>query len=127
MMNMTSAVMAAVGAIGLLSTLSMSVFERQKEIGVMRAIGAGSATVAGQFLVEGIVVGLIAWIIGVPLSYGLGRALLGALPFGFIDFSYPLIAPLIGLIGMTFVATVSSLWPSIGAARKTVSEIIRYQ
>ena len=46
--NMTAFIMAAVGAIGLLSTLSMSVFERQKEIGVMRSIGAGSAPLPGS-------------------------------------------------------------------------------
>jgi putative ABC transport system permease protein len=125
--NVTSAVMAAVGAIGLLTTLSMSVFERQKEIGVMRSIGAGSLTVAGQFLVEGLLVGLIAWIVGVPLSYFLGQGLMSALPFGFVEFNYPLVSLALGLMGMLLIAAVSSLWPSIGAARKTVSEIIRYQ
>jgi ABC-type antimicrobial peptide transport system permease subunit len=125
--NMTSFVMAAVGAIGLLSTLSMSVFERQKEIGVMRSIGAGSGTVAGQFLVEGLLVGFIAWLIGVPVSYVLGMGLLQAMPFGFIKFSYPLINPIIGLIGILIIAAAASLWPSISAARRTVSQIIRYQ
>ena len=43
-------VMAVIGAIGLLSTLSMSVFERLREIGIMRSIGAGSVTIASQFL-----------------------------------------------------------------------------
>lgn len=125
--NMTSFVMAAVGAIGLLSTLTMSVFERQKEIGVMRSIGAGSGTVAGQFLVEGILVGLIAWIIGAPLSYLLGMGLMEVLPFGFVEFIYPPVSLVIGLVGMLVIATIASLWPSISAARKTVAEIIRYQ
>jgi ABC-type antimicrobial peptide transport system permease subunit len=125
--NMTSFVMAAVGAIGLLSTLTMSVFERQKEIGVMRSIGAGSGTVAGQFLVEGILVGLVAWVIGAPLSYLLGMGLMEVLPFGFIEFIYPPISLVIGLVGMIVIATIASLWPSISAARKTVAEIIRYQ
>jgi ABC-type antimicrobial peptide transport system permease subunit len=116
-----------VGAIGLLATLSMAVFERQKEIGVMRSIGAGSVAVAGQFLVEGILVGVIAWVIGVPLSILLAQGLAAALPFGVTDIDYPPISLLIGLAGMIIVATISSLWPSISAARKTVSEILRYQ
>jgi ABC-type lipoprotein release transport system permease subunit len=33
----------------------------------------------------------------------------------------------LGFIGMIVIATVASLWPSIAAARKTVSEILRYQ
>jgi putative ABC transport system permease protein len=60
--------MAAVGAIGVLATLSMAVFERQKEIGVMRSIGASSWTIVGQFLVEGNLIGILAWIAGLPLA-----------------------------------------------------------
>jgi putative ABC transport system permease protein len=125
--NMTAFIMAAVGAIGLLSTLSMSVFERQKEIGVMRSIGAGSGTIAGQFLFEGILVGCIAWLIGLPLSYLFGIGLMKALPFSFIKFEFPIAGLVIGLVGMLVIATIASLWPSISAARKTVSDILRYQ
>jgi putative ABC transport system permease protein len=127
MFSLAAIVMAAVGAIGLLSTLSMSVFERQREIGVMRSIGAGSWTVAGQFLVEGILVGMIAWVIGAPLSYLLAKGLVAMLPFGIDDIGYAPIALVVGLGGMIVIATVASLWPSIGAARKTVSQILRYQ
>ena len=81
-LNMTSGVMAAVGAIGLLAALSMAVYERQKEIGVMRSIGAGSTTIVTQFLVEGILVGILAWIVAVPLSFGIGRVLAGGIGFG---------------------------------------------
>jgi putative ABC transport system permease protein len=125
--NTTALIMAAVGAIGLLSTLSMSVYERQKEIGVMRSIGAGSGTIAAQFLFEGILIGLIAWLVGVPLSYLLGLMLMKSLPFSFMKYTYPLAGIVIGLVGMLVIATIASLWPSIGAARKTVSDILRYQ
>jgi putative ABC transport system permease protein len=125
--NVTAFIMAAVGAIGLLSTLSMSVFERQKEIGVMRSIGAGSGTIASQFLFEGILVGFIAWIIGIPLGYLFGVGLMKALPFGFVKFEYSPVGLVIGLVGMLVIATIASLWPSVSAARKTVSDILRYQ
>jgi ABC-type antimicrobial peptide transport system permease subunit len=65
-LNMASLVMAAVGAIGLLTTLSIAVFERQKEIGVMRSVGAKSPTIIVQFLVEGLIVGVLAWMIATP-------------------------------------------------------------
>lgn len=119
-------VMAAVGAVGLLATLSMSVFERQKEIGVMRSIGASSGTIAGQFLVEGNLIGLLAWIVGLPLSF-LVSAMFGTIfPFE-MEAGVPPFALLIGFVGMIVIATISSLWPSISAARKTVAQIIRYQ
>ncbi len=126
--QITSAVMAAVGAIGLLTTLSMAVYERQKEIGVMRSIGAGSGTIVTQFLVEGLLIGVLAWVLAVPLSYLLAVSLLDGLGFAdFIEFSYPLWVLGLGLVGMIIVATVASLWPSIAAARRTVSDILRYQ
>lgn len=126
--NLTAALIALVGGLGLLTALSMSVFERQKEIGVMRSIGASSRTVVSQFLTEGLIVGLIAWAVGLPISYLLSIALTEALGFGdMLDLNYPIAAPIVGLIGMLLVSTVSSLWPSLSAARKTVSDILRYQ
>jgi putative ABC transport system permease protein len=120
-------VTAAVGAVGLLATLSMAVFERQKEIGVMRSIGASSVTIAGQFLVEGNLIGLLAWVVGVPLSFLVAAGLGAMFPFEVERGGIPPVALVIGLVGMIVIATISSLWPSISAARKTVSQIIRYQ
>lgn len=127
-LNTASALIAAIGAIGLLSTLSMSVFERQKEIGVMRSVGATSYTVAFQFLVEGLSVGVIAWLAGIPFSYVLDRRLIALFNFaGAPGTEYTPRALVYGLVGTLLIATFASLWPSIAAARKTVSDILRYQ
>lgn len=127
-LQLVAGLIALVGALGLLTTLSMSVFERQKEIGVMRSIGAGSMTVASQFLTEGIVVGGIAWIVGLPLAALIQLLLLNVTGF---DETFPFVfsieAAIIGLIGMIAITTIASIWPSLGAARKTVSDILRYQ
>lgn len=127
-LSSASFLIALVGALGLLTTLSMSVFERQKEIGVMRSIGAGSSTVAAQFLTEGLLVGFISWLAGIPIGYLIIRLLLSAT--GVDDVfspSYPPMALITGLIGIMAIATLASLWPSISASRKTVSDILRYQ
>lgn len=122
-----AALIAMVGAIGLLTTLSMNVFERQKEIGVMRSIGAGSLTIVTQFLSEGLLVGLAAWVIGLPISYFLAMALNAAFNVDTLEFRYPLIIPVFGLVSMVAITLISSIGPSLGAARKTVSDILRYQ
>jgi putative ABC transport system permease protein len=127
MLNTMSGVMAAVGAIGLLAVLSMAVYERQREIGVMRSVGAGSWTIMSQFLVEGVLVGVAAWIAAVPLSYGLGYGLNKVLPFDYVTYVYPPVVLVIGLAGVVLIAGVASLWPSLAASRKTVSGILRYQ
>lgn len=125
--NIASLVMATIGAIGLLVTLSISVFERQREIGVMRSIGASSSTIASQFLVEGMLVGIIAWCIGVPLSYGISQLLTNALPLEEFEIGFPIISLGLGLVGMIVIAAIASIWPSLSAVRKTVSDILRYQ
>jgi putative ABC transport system permease protein len=127
-LNTAATLIAAVGMIGLLSSLSMSVFERQKEIGVMRSVGATSAIVVTLFLVEGLLVGVIAWVMGIPFSYALNRTLVYQFNFeNTTGSAYPPITLLFGLVGMLVIAAAASLWPSIGAARKTVSDILRYQ
>ena len=124
---LAAALIAAVGAVGLLTSLSISVFERQKEIGVMRSVGASSGAVTAQFLIEGITIGVAAWAFSVPSSVALSRGLIAALPFETFGIGYPLYTPLVGLAGMLVVVTIASLWPSLAAARRTVSDILRYQ
>jgi len=129
-LSLAAFLIAAVGGVGLLTTLSISVFERQKEIGVMRSVGATSWNVAQQFLVEGIIVGVFSFLIALPLSLVLRAALLQILPIGSnneFTFEYPLITPVVGFVALLFLVTVASLWPSISASRRTVSDILRYQ
>jgi ABC-type antimicrobial peptide transport system permease subunit len=127
-MQGAAGLIALIGALGLLTTLSMSVFERQKEIGVMRSIGASSNTVVVQFLTEGFVVGIIAWLVGIPLGYFIQVGLLSATGMSETFpavFSVP--GTIIGLVALLIITTIASLWPSLTAARKTVSDVLRYQ
>ena len=59
---------AAVGGMGLMGTMSISVLERTREIGVLRAIGAATAAVIQIVMVEGVLIGLISWVQGVILG-----------------------------------------------------------
>jgi ABC-type antimicrobial peptide transport system permease subunit len=67
---------------------------------------------------------LIAVPIGVALAYGISSLL----PFGdIVAFEFPVGLIPVGLVGILVIATLSSIGPSMLAARKTVSEILRYQ
>jgi putative ABC transport system permease protein len=125
--NIASVVMALVAGIGLLTMLSISVFERQREIGVKRSVGASSGAVAAQFLIEGLVVGVIGWLVAIPISYVLSQGFQEVIPWEAFEFSYPPEIILVGLIGTLALAALASLWPALTAARKRVSDILRYQ
>ncbi len=64
--------LALVGGLGLMGTMSINVLERTREIGVLRAIGAPNRGVALVFILEGIVIGLMSWLMGaivaIPMS-----------------------------------------------------------
>ncbi len=125
--QMVALLIALVGALGLLITLSMSVFERQKEIGVMRSVGAGSSAIATQFVTEGLVVGLLAWIAGLPIMLGMEVILIDVTGFtGVLETELTFVPIVIGLVGVMSLTFVASLLPALSAARKTVSEILRY-
>ena len=69
---------------GPMGSLSISVVERTRAIGVMRAVGAPSRTLMGIFVMEGILQGALSWLIALPLSLLVGQpvaALLGRVMF----------------------------------------------
>ncbi|PJF44781.1 MAG: hypothetical protein CUN55_02235 [Phototrophicales bacterium] len=127
-LSSVASLIALVGALGLLTTLSMSVYERQKEIGVMRSIGGGSFTIAFQFLTEGLVVGVLAWLIGLPVAIVIQWILFNVTGFGdTFAISFPIDGAILGLVGVLFFTALASFGPSLSAARRTVSDILRYQ
>jgi ABC-type lipoprotein release transport system permease subunit len=74
-------------------------------------------------------VGLSAWLVAVPLSFLLAEGLISSLGIDeFIEgIGYERVALVIGLIGILLITALASLGPSMSAARRTVSEILRYQ
>jgi len=67
-MLVMAAMIAIVGGLGLMGTMSINVLERTREIGVMRAIGASNFDIQSIVIAEGMVVGLISWAISIFMS-----------------------------------------------------------
>jgi putative ABC transport system permease protein len=65
--------LAVVGGLGLMGTMSINVLERTREIGVMRAIGATDAAVLRIVMVEGILIGMLSWFIGALLALPMSK------------------------------------------------------
>lgn len=77
-----------VAGLGLLSTTSINLIERSRETGVMRAIGASLGTLRGLFLLEGLTVGALAWLLGQALAWPLSAVVSEF--FGSLIFKTPL-------------------------------------
>jgi putative ABC transport system permease protein len=126
-----SALTAIVGGIGLMSTMSINVVERTREIGVMRAIGATSLAIIGVFVMEGVFVGVLSWLLALPLSipgvrlFGdvIGEAVL-ELP---LDFAYSTGGLALWLIIVVVLSALASLWPALRAAGVSVREALAYE
>jgi putative ABC transport system permease protein len=130
MMLALSILVALVGGIALMGALSIGVIERTKEIGVLRAVGARSRTILGIFVMEGILQGLLSWLIAIPVSFlsspllsdALGKAMFGAK----LDYQYNWTAVAVWLGVMLVIAAVASILPAGGATRISVRDSLAY-
>ncbi len=130
MLMFLAVVVAVVGGIGLMGSLSISVVERTREIGVMRAIGARSATIMGMFVMEGVLQGLLSWLVAVPISFFLGRSLANALGKTMfeanLDYQYNYQAVIIWLVVILIISTLASILPARNATRISVRDSLAY-
>jgi putative ABC transport system permease protein len=69
-----SSILGAVGGLGLMTTVSLTVLERRRELGVLRAIGATPGTVAAMVMSEALVPAALGWAAAAAAAWPLGRA-----------------------------------------------------
>jgi putative ABC transport system permease protein len=123
--------LALVGGLGLMGTMSINVLERTREIGVLRAIGAPNRGVAWVFIREGIAIGLLSWALGVLLAFPLGKGLSDAVGVSIMGvaqpFSYSLSGVWVWFILVTILSALASFWPARNASRLTVREVLAYE
>jgi ABC-type antimicrobial peptide transport system permease subunit len=122
-------VVGAAGLLGLASTLMASVTERQREIGLLRSMGASRWRVAQVFWVEGLTLGALAAGLGVLIGIPLAWTFVGALsrlviPIDLTFDPIALVSMLLAIIGMVALA---SLAPAVRASRGRVADLLRYE
>ncbi|WP_311481144.1 FtsX-like permease family protein [uncultured Anaerococcus sp.] len=113
-----------VSAIGIINTMLMSIYERQKEIGVMKVIGASINDIRGMFLIESGFIGFFGGVIGLMISLGVGKVLNGFLSGGMIfgggeGGNIIAISPLLAIVGVGFSSLVGVMAGYIPARRAT--------
>ena len=130
-MLLMATLIAIVGGLGLMGTMSINVLERTREIGVMRAIGASNGDIQAIVIVEGMVIGILSWAISILVSipitnvlcYGVGMAILTA-PMPAVYGASGIIA---WLIFTLVLGTLASALPARRASKLTVRDTLAYE
>lgn len=122
---------AFVGGLGLMGTMSINVLERTREIGVMRAVGASDGSILRIILVEGVLVGILSWVFGGVLAYPIGRYLSDVVGIQLLESSLTFIFSTNGalgwLIGIILIGTLASILPAWNASRLSVRQTLAYE
>ena len=120
-----------VGSIGLSGTLSLNVLERTSEIGILRAVGAHDKVIKKLVIYEGLVTGLVSYIIGAlvsfPVSYLLGNMVNQAIFRSEAVLTISLSGFLIWLALVVLMSIVASLIPARNATKLTIREVLAYE
>jgi len=143
MMFLILALIVAVAAFNLLSSLVMSVKDKQSDIAILRTLGASPRSIAGIFLVQGALIGVLGTLIGVGLGCLIAYNIDVIVPFienlmdtHFIDPGVYIINQLPSQVELDEVATIgitslvlsllATLYPSWRASRLQPAEVLRH-
>ncbi|NKY40035.1 ABC transporter permease, partial [Cellulomonas septica] len=117
-----------IAVLGIVNTLALSVIERTREIGLLRAVGLGRLQLAGTVTVESV----LTAVFGTVLGLAVGVALAATMPTVFADDGLSELAvPWANLGGMValavLVGVLAALWPATRAARLKVLDAVAYE
>ena len=125
-----AAISIIVGSIGIVNTMTTSVLERVKEIGVMKAIGARNNEIFSIFVFEAGFLGLVAGIIGILIGFIITSTfgiILNNLGWGFLSPHYSIELFLGCIIFATLTGAISGVIPAWNASRIRPVKALRYE
>lgn len=125
----------SVAALGMFNTLTVSLLERTREVGLMKAMGLKSDEVKSLFLTESMIMGLYGGLLGLLLGIGLGKLLsliLSALSVvkgvGFVDVSYVPFSFVVFVIFLSILVGIATgYYPAKRATKISALNALRYE
>ena len=114
-----------IAILGIVNTLVLSVSERTREIGLMRAVGLGKAQLSGEIITESVLTALYGTVLGGATGVVLAAALKKILEDqGLTSLSIPW-SQMVGMLVLSVVVGVlAALWPALRASRIPVLDAI---
>ena len=131
-----AAISLLVAGIGIMNIMIVSLIERTREIGILKALGTKSRTVLGIFLCESVIIGLIGAVVGIALGWGLAIGISAVFSGGGMfggggSFSItPILTPEVFVLAFVFgigVSVVFALYPAWRASKLKPVEALRYE
>jgi putative ABC transport system permease protein len=132
-----AAISLLVAGIGIMNIMIVSLIERTREIGILKALGMKSRAVLAIFLCESVIIGLIGAVVGIALGWGLANLVAvifsGGGPFGGGGGGLtitPLLTPDVLLLAMGFgvgISVIFALYPAWRASKLKPVDALRYE
>ncbi|MFE1417126.1 ABC transporter permease [Streptomyces sp. NPDC058746] len=116
-----------IAVLGVVNTLAMSVYERQQEIGMLRAVGLDRPRVKNMIRLEAVVISLFGAVLGIGvgvfLAWAGGRTIAGSIPGYELVIPFDRIGIFFALAGL--VGVLAAMWPARSAARLNMLTAIK--
>jgi putative ABC transport system permease protein len=119
------ALSVVVSLFGIVNTLVLTVFERTREIGMLRAVGMTMRQVRRMIRQESVITALIGGALGIALGLVLGALLVARVEF--IELSIPVESLIVFTIAAIVVGIVAAIFPARRAARLNVLQALQYE
>jgi putative ABC transport system permease protein len=113
-----------IALIGIVNTLALSIFERTRELGLLRAVGMTRAQVRTMVRDEAVIISIFGSLLGLVIGLAVGRALVSAVSEDGITFALPVTQLVIFVILAGIAGFLAGAWPARRAARHDVLEAI---
>jgi putative ABC transport system permease protein len=128
MVQILLALAILIAVLGVINTLALSVLERTRELGLLRAIGLSRAQTMRMVTVEAVVISAFGALLGLLVGTGLGTAVVRALrDQGITELSLPWTQMVTYLVLAGVVGVLAAVLPAIRAARTNVLQAIAYE
>lgn len=126
-----SMLVATVGCLGLMGTMSINVLERQREIGVMRAIGAADRAILQIFISEGMFIGLLSWVGAMILAQPMSRLMSNQIGHTLLNlplsYTFSFLGAFLWVLVVIVLSTLASYLPANNAANVKIRETLAYE
>jgi putative ABC transport system permease protein len=117
-----------IAGFGIANTLALSVFERTREIGLLRAVGQTKSQVRTMITLEAVLVAVFGAVLGIIIGVGFGVATASALPDDFVSIlDIPYGSLVVVLILSIVLGIIAALYPAWRASRLNVLEAIAFE